>query len=59
MLVCTFVVMYMYISRRELPMKVTNIAHPKNDDFTEYSKPMCAYDVCSYQSLLIAFSTKM
>lgn len=47
--------MYMNIRRREIPMKVTNTAPLK----TEYSKPMCAYDVCSYQSLLIAFSTKM
>lgn len=60
MLLSTFVVMYMLIRRQELLMKVKNIAPPKkDDDFTEYSKPICAYDVCSYQSLLVAFSTKM
>lgn len=52
--------MYMLIRRQELLMKVKNIAPPKkDDDFTEYSKPIRAHDVCSYQSLLVAFSTKM
>lgn len=48
MFVCIFVVMYMYISRWELLMKVINIVYFKNDDFIEYSKLMCVYDVCFY-----------